>query len=51
VLSADQEDLNQLIEMFVPEKTFYEICYQAANRSGWTDIPQAEVVEIVDHGK
>jgi len=51
VLSADQEDLNQLIEMFVPEKTLHEICYQAANRSGWIDIPQAGVVEIIDHGK
>jgi predicted trehalose synthase len=43
------KNLNQLIEMFVLEKTLYEICYQAANRSGW--IPLAGAVEIIDNGK
>jgi predicted trehalose synthase len=39
----------QLIEIFVREKTFYEICYGAANRSG--HILQAGVVKIIGHGK
>ena len=39
----------QLIEIFVLEKTLYEICYGAANRSG--HIPQARVVKIIGHGK
>jgi len=39
----------QLIEIFVLEKTRYEICYGAANRSG--HIPQARVVKIIGHGK
>jgi predicted trehalose synthase len=41
--------LKQLIEICVREKTLYEICYGAANRSG--HIPQARVVKIIGHGK
>jgi predicted trehalose synthase len=39
----------QLIEIFVLEKTLYEICYGAANRLG--HIPQAGVVKIIGYGK
>jgi len=47
----NQDLFNQLIEIFVREKTSCENCYQAATRSGWIHIPLAEFVEILDHGK
>jgi maltose alpha-D-glucosyltransferase/alpha-amylase len=42
---------NQLIGVFVLEKTLYEICYETANRSGWVHIPLAGVLGIIDHAK
>ena len=39
---------HRLLELFLLEKAFYEIVYEAANRPDWLAIPIAGVLDILD---
>jgi maltose alpha-D-glucosyltransferase/alpha-amylase len=41
----------QLLDLFTLEKALYEVCYEAANRPEWIQIPLADVVEMIGHGR
>ena len=42
-LKSDQ----QLLDLFLLQKAFYEIAYEAANRPGWLSIPVRGVMELL----
>jgi hypothetical protein len=42
-LKSDQ----QLLDLFLLHKAFYEIAYEAANRPGWLSIPVRGVMELL----
>jgi len=37
----------QLLDLFLLNKAFYEIAYEAANRPGWLSIPVRGVMELL----
>jgi maltose alpha-D-glucosyltransferase/alpha-amylase len=39
---------NDLLKLFVIEKAAYEICYEAANRPGWIDVPLQGLAQAID---
>jgi maltose alpha-D-glucosyltransferase / alpha-amylase len=39
---------SDLLKLFLLEKAAYEICYEAANRPGWLDVPLQGLVQLVD---
>jgi maltose alpha-D-glucosyltransferase / alpha-amylase len=47
----DEGLVRQLLDLFMLEKSLYEICYEAANRPAWIHIPLADAVEMIGHGK
>jgi maltose alpha-D-glucosyltransferase/alpha-amylase len=36
-----------LLDLFLLQKAFYEIAYEAANRPGWLSIPVRGVMELL----
>jgi maltose alpha-D-glucosyltransferase / alpha-amylase len=44
------EDGRRLLDLFLLEKAFYELCYEAANRPQWLDIPLAGILGLLDNG-
>ena len=39
---------SDLLKLFLLEKAAYEICYEAANRPGWLDVPLQGLVQLAD---
>ena len=44
---ATEESRQALIDLFVIEKAAYEICYEAANRPAWIEIPLHGLARLV----
>jgi maltose alpha-D-glucosyltransferase/alpha-amylase len=44
--TKDEESETALLDLFLLEKSAYEICYEAANRPGWIGIPLRGFAEI-----
>jgi maltose alpha-D-glucosyltransferase/alpha-amylase len=50
-IPRDDAQFKQLLDLFTLERALYEICYEAANRPDWIQIPLADVVEMIGHGR
>ena len=46
-LPADHDAAMQQLEIFLLQKAFYEICYEAANRPTWLSIPVRGVLDLI----
>jgi maltose alpha-D-glucosyltransferase/alpha-amylase len=46
--SADDAN-SSLLQLFVLEKSAYEVCYEAANRPTWILVPLNDMAAIIDH--
>jgi maltose alpha-D-glucosyltransferase/alpha-amylase len=44
----DPEVAAGLLDLFLLQKAFYEIAYEAANRPTWLSIPLRGVVDLLD---
>jgi maltose alpha-D-glucosyltransferase/alpha-amylase len=40
---------NDLLTLFLIEKAAYEVCYEAANRPGWLDVPLQGLAHLAEH--
>ena len=47
IRSATLKSDQQLLDLFLLQKAFYEIAYEAANRPGWLTIPVRGVMELL----
>jgi len=47
LLPDDTEARRRLLEIFLFQKAFYEIAYEAANRPGWISIPVRGVLDLI----
>ena len=45
---ADPEERDRLLQLFLFEKLFYEICYESANRPDWLRIPLAGLKRLLE---
>ena len=45
---SDPEKRDRLLQLFLFEKLFYEICYESANRPNWLRIPLAGLKRLLD---
>ena len=45
---SDPGQLDDLLQLFLFEKLFYEICYESANRPDWLRIPLAGLKRLLD---
>jgi maltose alpha-D-glucosyltransferase/alpha-amylase len=46
-IPANDKEFGQLLALFSLEKALYEICYEAANRPDWLQIPLKGVLELI----
>jgi maltose alpha-D-glucosyltransferase/alpha-amylase len=49
-LPDDVEELTQLFDFFLLEKSIYELGYEANSRPDWVDIPARGILDILDLG-
>jgi maltose alpha-D-glucosyltransferase/alpha-amylase len=47
-IGIDGGDQDALLELFLIEKAAYEICYEAANRPAWIDVPMRGLSTLAD---
>jgi maltose alpha-D-glucosyltransferase/alpha-amylase len=47
----DRADAAALLELFLLQKTLYEISYEAANRPSWITVPVRGMLELLDRAK
>jgi maltose alpha-D-glucosyltransferase / alpha-amylase len=45
-LTSDLETFNALLNLFLLDKAAYEVCYEAANRPEWVDVPLSGFASI-----
>ena len=48
--SGEYDAMQSLLDLFLLEKAFYEICYEAANRPDWLRIPVEGVRRLLERG-
>jgi maltose alpha-D-glucosyltransferase/alpha-amylase len=48
IVAGTHESMNpDLLKLFLIEKAAYEVCYEAANRPGWLDVPLHGLAQLV----
>ena len=47
IYPADSQAAESLLELFLLQKGFYEIAYEAANRPHWLSIPLRNVIDLL----